>query len=72
MYPWQEPYLHAAQEIDDTQIPHHLLEATAAIEQRLLSPIDEKSEEYRAIKNTWLGIQTLRKQFQPTAATHPQ
>ena len=72
MYPWQEPYLHAAQEIDDTQIPHHLLEATAAIEQRLLSPIDEKSEEYRAIKNTWLGIQTLRKQFHPTAATHPQ
>jgi hypothetical protein len=68
VYSWQEPYLQAAQETDDTQIPHHLLEATAAIEQRLLSPIDETSEEYRAIKNTWLGIQTLRKQFGPNAA----
>jgi hypothetical protein len=68
VYSWQEPYLQTAQETDDTQIPHHLLEATAAIEQRLLSPIDEKSEEYRAIKNTWLGIQTLRKQFGPNTA----
>jgi hypothetical protein len=68
VYAWQEQYLQAAQETDDTQLPHHLLEATAAIEQRLLSPIDEKSEEYRAIKNTWLGIQTLRKQFGPNAA----
>jgi hypothetical protein len=72
VYSWQEPYLQAAQETDDTQIPHHLLEATAAIEQRLLSPIDEKSEEYRAIKNTWLGIQTLRKELWPNAADHRQ
>ena len=49
-----------------------LLEATAAIEQRLLSPIDEKSEEYRAIKNTWLGIQTLREQHWATASSHHQ
>jgi hypothetical protein len=66
VYAWQEPYLHAAQETDDSQITHHLLEATAAIEQRLLSPIDESSDEYRAIKNTWLGIQTLRNQHWAT------
>jgi hypothetical protein len=72
VYSWQEPYLQAAKETDDSQIRHHLLEATAAIEQRLLSPIDELSEEYRAIKNTWLGIQTLRKQHWLTASVHHQ
>jgi hypothetical protein len=62
MYLWQEPYQEAVQETDETKIPNHLLEASAAIEQRLLSPIDESSQEYRAILNTWLGIQTLRRQ----------
>ena len=55
IYPWQEPYLAAAQETDDSKIPGHLLEAIAAIEQRLLSPIDVNSLEYKAIENTRRG-----------------
>jgi hypothetical protein len=62
VYSWQEPYLEAVKETDYAKISHHLLEANAAIEQRLLSPIDERSEEYRAIQNTRMGIQTLREQ----------
>jgi hypothetical protein len=58
-YPWQQPYLEAVQETDNSKMPHHLLEATAAIQQRLLSPIDENSAEYRAILATRLGIEVL-------------
>jgi len=60
IYPWQEPYLAAAQETDDAKRSCHLLEALAAIEQRLLSPIDVNSLEYKAIQNTRRGIDVLR------------
>jgi hypothetical protein len=36
------------------------MEAIAAIEQRLLSPIDQNSLEYKAIENTRRGIEVLR------------
>ena len=65
-YPWQQPYLEAIQEIDDAKMPHHLMEAVAAIEQRLLSPIDQNSLEYKAIENTRLGIEVLRKERCPS------
>jgi hypothetical protein len=66
VYPWQEPYLAAAQETDDSKIPGHLLEAIAAIEQRLLSPIDKNSLEYKAIENTRRGIEVLRAERCPS------
>ena len=58
-YAWQEPYTAAILETDDAKMPSHILEATAAIEQRLLSPV-ESSEEQQAIRNAQEGIATLR------------
>jgi hypothetical protein len=66
VYPWQEPYLNAVQETDDAKLPHHLLEATAAVEQRLLSPIDKNSLEYMAIENTRRCIEVLRAERCPS------
>ena len=65
-YPWQQPYLEAIQEIDDAKMPHHLMEAIAAIEQRLLRPISQDSLEYKAIENTRRGIEVLRAEFCPS------
>ena len=59
MYAWQQPYFEAVLETDETRMPRHLLEAIAAIEQRLLSPISEKSEEFKTIQNTWLEVQRM-------------
>ncbi len=59
MYAWQQPYLQAMKETDDEKMPLHLMEAVASIEQRLLSPIDENSEEFRAIQYTQRRIETL-------------
>jgi hypothetical protein len=66
IYSWQHHYLQAVQETDDAKLPHHLLEAIAAIEQRLLSPIDKGSLEYRAIENTRRGIEILRSERCPS------
>ena len=69
IYPWQQPYLQAVQETDDAKMPHHLMEAIAAIEQRLLSPIDKNSLEYRAIENTRRGIEVLRAERCPSVTS---
>jgi hypothetical protein len=69
IYAWQEPYLRAVQETDDSKIPGHLLEAIAAIEQRLLSPINKNSLEYKAIENTRRGIEVLRAERCPSVTT---
>jgi hypothetical protein len=61
MYRWQNPYLAALHETDMAKLFQHLTEARVSIEQRLLDPIEESSEEFRAIKDTWLGIETLQR-----------
>ena len=58
-YSWQEPYMAAILETDDAKMPGHILEATAAIEQRLLSPIESGSHEERQIQNAQEGLQIL-------------
>ena len=68
MYAWQQPYIEAVLETDDTKMPHHLMEAMASIEQRLLSPVEENSEEFRAIQTTLASIQTLCKERGNTAS----
>ena len=40
MYSWQLDYIAALLETDDSKLPHRLYEALAAIEQRLLSPVE--------------------------------
>jgi 7,8-dihydro-6-hydroxymethylpterin-pyrophosphokinase len=59
MYAWQQPYFEAVLESDEAMMPHHLMEALASIEQRLLSPIDRDSDEFQALQNTWFDIQEL-------------
>ena len=62
MYAWQQPYYEAVLETDEGRMSHHLMEALASIEQRLLSPIDEDSEEFKAIQHTWSEVQRLLKE----------
>jgi hypothetical protein len=60
IYPWQEAYLAAVCETDDLLMDGRILEARAALEQRLLSPIDCDSEEYRAIKEAEEALEVLK------------
>jgi hypothetical protein len=48
-YPWQAAYLAAVCETADSLMDGRILEARAALEQRLLNPIE--GEEYRAISS---------------------
>jgi hypothetical protein len=58
IYSWQATYLAAVCETDDSLMHGRILEARAALEQRLLSPIE--GEEYRAIKNAEKALELLR------------
>ncbi len=58
IYPWQAVYLAAVCETDDSLMDGRILEARAAIEQRLLSPIE--GEEYRAIENAEKALEELK------------
>ena len=59
-YLWFPAYFAAVCETDDSLMHGRILEALAALEQRLLSPVDTDSEEYRAIKNAEEALATLR------------
>ena len=59
-YLWHAAYWAAVCETDDEQMPGRILEALAAIEQRLLSPIEPDGEEIRAIKNAQDGLKGLK------------
>ena len=58
IYSWQAAYLAAVCETDDSLMDGRILEARAAIEQRLLSPIE--GEEYRAIENAEKALEELK------------
>jgi hypothetical protein len=57
-YLWHAAYMAVVYETDDSLMDGRILEATAALEQRLLSPIE--GEEYRAIKNAEKALEVLR------------
>jgi hypothetical protein len=83
LYPWQAAYLEAVCETDDSLMEGRILEARAALEQRLLSPIE--GEEYRAIENAEKALEVLRAErihnfdgsgssgqnFEPSQSTSP-
>ena len=50
MYSWQPDYIGALLETDDSKLAHRTYEAVAAIEQRLLSPLEPGSDEEKALK----------------------
>jgi hypothetical protein len=59
IYSWQAAYNAAVLETDEAAMALRIYEASAAIEQRRLSPIEEDSEEDRALRAATLALQTL-------------
>jgi hypothetical protein len=59
-YLWQANYMSAILETDDALTPTRIYEALAAIEQRLLSPIEADGIEMKAIKDAQHGLLTLK------------
>ena len=58
IYLWLPAYLSAVLETDNALMPSRIYEALAAIEQRLLSPIE--ADEYKEIENAQRGLLTLK------------
>jgi hypothetical protein len=50
MYLWQAEYISAISETDSSQLPRRIYKAIAAIEQRLLAPVEHGSAEEQALK----------------------
>lgn len=63
MYSWQDAYEAALMEVDHTKMHGRILEAAAAIEQRLLSSIDVLGAEYKAIVTAEITLVTLRSEW---------
>jgi hypothetical protein len=59
-YLWIAAYEAAVFETDNALMPGRILEALAAIEQRLLSPIDINGHEFESIVRAQDGLQALR------------
>jgi hypothetical protein len=57
---WRPAYVAAVCETDNSRMLVRIMEARSAIEQRLLHPIDEDSEEYRAIKAAQKALDVLK------------
>jgi hypothetical protein len=58
IFAWQVAYMSAACETDDSLMDGRILEARAAIEQRLLSPIE--GDELRVIQAAQKALEVLR------------
>jgi|HubBroStandDraft_6_1064221.scaffolds.fasta_scaffold113815_4 hypothetical protein len=59
-YLWQDSYVSAVLETDDGLMPTRIYEALAAIEQRLLIPIEPGCAEHRAIEDAQSSLLTLK------------
>ena len=57
-YSWQQTYLAAVLETDNDLMPLRIYEALAAIEQRLLSPMD--AIEQKIVDDAQTGLLTLK------------
>lgn len=60
IYLWQAAYMAAVCETDDEQMSGKILEALAALEQRLLSPAEIDTEELKAIQKAQDSLQDLK------------
>jgi hypothetical protein len=59
-YIWQPAYFAAVCETDNARMMVRIMEARAAIEQRLLLPIEEDSEEYRELRAAQKALDVLK------------
>jgi hypothetical protein len=57
---WQSAYLAVAFETDKSRMLVRIMEARAAIEQRLLLPIEEESEEYLELRAAQKALDMLK------------
>jgi hypothetical protein len=57
-YLWLPAYLSAVLETDNALMPSRIYEALAAIDQRLLSPLE--ADEYKEIENAQRGLLALK------------
>jgi hypothetical protein len=57
---WQDAYMSAVLETDGALMPTRIYDALAAIEQRLLSPIEAECEEHKAIENAQRALLMLK------------
>jgi hypothetical protein len=62
-YSWHDVYVSALMELDRAKIHGRILEASAAIKRRLLSPIEADSAEYNAIVAAEMALLTLRSEW---------
>lgn len=70
-YVWQDSYLSAVLETDDAAMPTRIHEALAAIEQRLLKPIESGCGEHKAIENAQSALRTLKVERATFKASKP-
>ncbi|MGC1905188.1 MAG: hypothetical protein WA715_15310 [Candidatus Acidiferrum sp.] len=59
-YAWQTAYFAAVCETNDEVMMSRILEARAAIEQRLLSPVEQDSAEHRKLLATQKALEILK------------
>jgi hypothetical protein len=59
-YIWQTAYMAAVYETNGELMMGRILEARAAIEQRLLVPIEEDSQEYRELTAAQRALEVLK------------
>jgi hypothetical protein len=62
-YSWRDDYVSALMELDRAKIHGRILGASAAIKDRLLSPIEVDSVEYNAIVAAEMALLTLRSEW---------
>jgi hypothetical protein len=61
MYSWQVDCIAAVLETDESKLHRRLYEATAAIEQRLLAPLEPGSVEERALRQAQVVLAALKR-----------
>lgn len=59
VYIWQPAYLAAVFETDNSRMLVRIMDAHAAIEQRLLLPVEKDSEEYRELRAAQKALDVL-------------
>jgi hypothetical protein len=62
-YTWHPTYHAAVCEIEDARMMGRILEARAAMEQRLLSPIEQDGREYRELVDAQNALATLTREW---------
>ena len=62
-YIWQAAYLAAVYETNEELMLGRILEARAAIEQRLLVPMEQNSPEYREIRAAQKALEVLKSEW---------